>query len=114
MSYEKQTWQTGDTVTSAKLNHMEDGIEAAGGVLIVHIDDDTGALDKTWQEIHDALAVGQIPVVAFVNNTDAGISILGWVAYLDNVYGIWEFGANVGTDDPLYAASSATDYPIAN
>ena len=29
MAYTKQTWQTGDTVTSTKLNHMEDGIEAA-------------------------------------------------------------------------------------
>lgn len=25
-----------------------------GGVLVVHLDNDTGALDKTWQEIHDA------------------------------------------------------------
>ena len=31
MSYTKQTWATGDTVTAAKLNHMEDGIEGAGG-----------------------------------------------------------------------------------
>ena len=29
MSYTKQTWKTGDIVTSAKLNHMEDGIENA-------------------------------------------------------------------------------------
>lgn len=29
MAYTKQTWTTGDTVTSTKLNHMEDGIEAA-------------------------------------------------------------------------------------
>ena len=29
MSYEKQTWQAGDTITSAKLNHMEDGIAGA-------------------------------------------------------------------------------------
>lgn len=36
MSYEKQTWATGDTITAAKLNHMEDGIGqgGAGGVLI--------------------------------------------------------------------------------
>jgi len=60
MSYEKQTWQTGDTVTSAKLNHMEDGIASAGGggtgggVLIVGINMQTMTLDKTWQEIHDA------------------------------------------------------------
>lgn len=31
MSYEKQTWATGDIVTADKLNHMEDGIAAGGG-----------------------------------------------------------------------------------
>lgn len=30
MSYTKQTWTTGDTVTASKLNHMEDGIAGAG------------------------------------------------------------------------------------
>lgn len=25
-----------------------------GGVLVVHVDEETGTLDKTWQEIHDA------------------------------------------------------------
>ena len=29
MSYEKQTWQTGDIITAEKLNHMEDGITSA-------------------------------------------------------------------------------------
>ena len=31
MSYTKQTWQTGEVITATKLNHMEDGIENAGG-----------------------------------------------------------------------------------
>lgn len=31
MSYEKQTWVTGEIVTADKLNHMEDGIAASGG-----------------------------------------------------------------------------------
>lgn len=30
MSYEKQTWQTGDIITAEKLNHIEDGIEKTG------------------------------------------------------------------------------------
>ena len=30
MSYTKYTWVTGEVITAAKLNHMEDGIEAAG------------------------------------------------------------------------------------
>ena len=31
MSYVKQTWNTGDTITAEKLNHMEDGIATTGG-----------------------------------------------------------------------------------
>ena len=59
MSYEKQTWQTGDTITAEKLNHIEDGIAGAGGggVLVVYgtvDDDDIMTLDHTWQEIYDA------------------------------------------------------------
>ena len=53
MSYEPTNWQAGDTVTSAKLNKMEQGIAAGGRILIVH-QDNNGVLDKTWQEIHDA------------------------------------------------------------
>ena len=37
MSYEKQTWANGDVITAEKLNHMEDGIENAGGALVVHM-----------------------------------------------------------------------------
>lgn len=33
MAYTKQTWNCGDEITAEKLNHIEDGIENAGGVL---------------------------------------------------------------------------------
>ena len=29
MSYEKQTWANGDVITAEKLNHIEDGVDAA-------------------------------------------------------------------------------------
>ena len=32
MSYEKQTWADGQTITASKLNHMENGIFGAGGM----------------------------------------------------------------------------------
>lgn len=38
MAYTKQTWSGGDTVTAAKLNHMEDGIANAGSVASVRVD----------------------------------------------------------------------------
>ncbi len=31
MSYTPTTWATGDTITAAKLNNIEDGIANAGG-----------------------------------------------------------------------------------
>jgi len=67
MAYTKQTWQTGETITADKLNHIEDGI--AGGTLVIggfsNDDDDNlvGTSDKTWQEIDNALATGARCVV---------------------------------------------------
>ncbi len=61
MSYTPTEWNTGDTITAEKLNNMEQGIASAGGggAFLVGIDIQTQTLDKTWQEIHDALASGQ-------------------------------------------------------
>lgn len=59
MSYEKQTWAKGDIVTSAKLNHMEDGIADKStqmGVLAFATADENDklTLDRTWQEAVDS------------------------------------------------------------
>lgn len=55
MSYTPNTWKSGDVVTSAKLNNIEQGIANAGALLVTATWDDNGCtLDKTWQEIHDA------------------------------------------------------------
>lgn len=67
MPYLKQTWQTGDVVTSAKLNHMEDGIEAAGGGFKVTVTvtgkppAQTYSSDKTYAEIYEAAIGGSLP-----------------------------------------------------
>jgi len=53
MAYEKQNWNNGEVITANKLNHMEDGI--ATGVLVVGLQEDGSTLDKTWQEIYDAM-----------------------------------------------------------
>lgn len=64
MSYEKNEWQTGDTITAEKLNNMEDGIADGGVALVVGVtaDGSTGTLTNTWQEIHDAkMAIFDMP-----------------------------------------------------
>lgn len=56
MSYTPNTWKSGDVVTSAKLNNIENGIASAVLKANISIDEQTGiaTLDKTWQEILDA------------------------------------------------------------
>jgi len=69
MAYTKQTWTCGDEITADKLNHIEDGIENAGGgtdTLIIRVDrveETTTYYDHTWQEVHDALEIGKRCVV---------------------------------------------------
>lgn len=67
MAYETQTWQTGDTITAAKLNHMEDGIgnsmqysENAYFVnLLYDVEGDYYDSDKTLSEIIQAYNAGK-------------------------------------------------------
>ena len=63
MSYEPTTWAAGDTVTSAKLNKMEQGIATVNNsnILFVNmiIEDAVNfTLDKTWKEIYEASQSG--------------------------------------------------------
>ena len=76
MAYEKNTWKTGDIVTSEKLNHIEEGIEAGGGsggggAFYVNItENSSGELvdgDKTGAEIGAALEDGLDPVLIVTN-----------------------------------------------
>lgn len=103
MSYEPTTWKSGDVVTSAKLNKMEQGI-ANAGALIVH--DNNGTLDKTWQEIHDAAPL----VWLFDDGNFAPLSsIVSPPAGPDYYVGFYDTMGSVAYE---YTASSADSYPV--
>ena len=75
MAYTKNTWVTGDIVTSEKLNHMEDGIENGNSALICRLESGSSYLDKTFGEIFDAYTSGKMVVLYVKSGTDehAGI-----------------------------------------
>lgn len=78
MAYTPTEWKKGDVVTSDKLNKLEQGVASGGGVLVVNENTDTGALDKTWQEINDA-------PLAVVVTEYGGAKNMGFVIQTANV-----------------------------
>ena len=62
MAYTPTTWNTGDTITASAMNKIENGIANAGGggALICNATFSGGewVLDKTVQEIYDAMESG--------------------------------------------------------
>ena len=99
--YEKQTWATGDVITEEKLNHMEDGISNAGGVMVVNENDVT--LDKTWKEIYDAYISGMKVLAHFVpESEDVGDG--------DLYYSLTEVGIVNGVQRPFLVSFSGTAF----
>ena len=78
MAYEPTEWKSGDVVTSAKLNKLEQAV--AGCSLVVHAttEGDVKTLDKTWQEIFDAFSAGA-SVVVVIGETEAHHVQKGWL-----------------------------------
>lgn len=113
MAYKKQTWATGDVITEEKLNHIEDGLANAGGVLVVN--DNDGTLDKTWKEIHDALVSGTNVIVSLTEETSSVsvdyISAAIRTGKASN--GVCEIDlGGISNNSVVYIASSETEYPV--
>ena len=106
MSYTPTEWKTGDVVSSQRLNKLEEGVEGAYEVMVIN--DTLDTLDKTWQEIYDAMAQGKMCVVRVALGESGGpisIKTVTSVAESDGKYNVI-----VGAD--TYSASSATGYPV--
>lgn len=104
MAYEKQTWATGDTITAQKLNHMEDGIAGAGGVLVVGLQEDGQTLNKTWQEIFNLMKSGTI---VFIKTNDDSF----WIQ-LGAVTGCMHMNHYmVQSESTTYVTDSPNGYP---
>lgn len=80
-----------------------------GGVLICTLDMQTGALNKTWQEIFDAASVGS---VILINNQTTAI-YHGTLSYIRSDEG-YEVAFRTFSDDntTYFIAENATDYPV--
>ena len=105
--YEKQTWVTGEVITKEKLNHMEDGIANSSGFLITTINTETGKLDKTWNELHNAFEA-KIPVFVWMPKTIGSDMFIINQVWEDGVFGVeWVNGTN----EAVFTTTDPNDYP---
>ena len=116
MSYEKQTWETGDIVTSAKLNHLEDGI--ANGTYIVYpvynenyteatlrdADNNTVSYNMIKDQYNTILV--NIDESGGPSNLSTGISFLAEFQYSHNKYSAYFTG---GTSSPMSFSAQDAD-----
>ena len=115
MAYTPTEWKTGDTITAEKLNKLENGILKSNG-LIVHssryIEDEytIQELDKTAQEIMDAVLNGQIVYIIKTNSFSPDYTqILPLISidYKDNE----SYSFVTQEEGNSYSCSSLEDYP---
>lgn len=107
MAYEPTNWKTGDVVTSAKLNKLENAVANGGGILVVHdnISDNGRTLDKTWQELFDAMSSGILCVI-FGNYELTAMSSMITNLYKDQE----EYSVDCG--ESTYRVDSPNGYPV--
>lgn len=87
----------------------------SSGTMIVHTDQ-TGTLDKTWQEIFDAMANGTSVYIGGASETAVRYSALVISAVNDDGFyylDIFDFTAN-SSSDSAFATDSADGYPVYN
>lgn len=53
MSYEKHTWETGETITAEKMNNLEEGVASSGG------GEKTTILSINWQGSDTTIEAGE-------------------------------------------------------
>lgn len=106
MAYEPTVWKSGDVVTSAKLNKLEQGVASGGGVLTVH-EGEGKVLDKTWQEIYDA---GFSVLELSVGGRTYGV--LAQIVESDEDYVVVYVTLGQTLRPQIYVANSADGYPV--
>ena len=88
------------------------GSGGGGGGLIVN-SDETGTLDKTWQEIHDAAGEGVVMLIE--RNIEGNVETSMTVYYLvmaGNILGEYVTAFVSGEELRNFVASSADGYPV--
>lgn len=106
MSYEKHTWENGETITADKLNHMEDGVSMGEKIIIAKIQPTSyteGTCNFTIEELYNFIRGGYIVL----------FSMAGWIStspcYVSSVNDVLEITGKGIAINPVNNALSAIE-----
>lgn len=112
MAYEPTVWQTGDVVTAEKMNKLENGVanSGGGGFLLVHVENST--MDKTWNEIKEALDNGIPAFAQTIDDDKVSIDSIYSALINDGNYNIWVFSYENASSVTFTSSKDPNGYPI--
>lgn len=97
------------TVVEGEWDKAEAG--GGGGILVVHVNEETGALDKTWQEIYDAGFCVMERYFEEEGTTSKGYLTISGIGFEGDEF----FGGFFYADGVIpFLADSADGYPVLN
>lgn len=111
MAYEKTTWQSGDVVTSAKLNNIENGIASLDYVIFEPtVDTETGYL-HLGKSYNDLLAYYNSNKLVYVKTqrVNSVTHIESLILLLSNLTYDGDFGYSVMFGDEIVFSSDTAD-----
>lgn len=123
MGYTPTVWQTGDIVSSEKLNKNEEGIAGAYEIVYLStvVDDDTTTLNKTFKEVYDLVDAGKTVKLKTIIQEDATEVILVFelsdISTSQDFYAITFYrcttdGSSERIECTQFIAESEDDYPV--
>lgn len=109
MAYNKNTWKSGDVVTSAKLNNIENGIAGVDGMnVVLQIDDETMQLPIKAGELYSLCEAGALVRYMYIDDAECGSNVL---VAANHASGYYEFSFGYGNSIVTLTAATADDYP---
>lgn len=99
-----------DGKTSVKIDGQESGGGSGGGAFIVH--DNSGTLDKTWEEIYNAMDAGNISVIKANVDESAQFQFISSARMADSVHGDTVFRVGLVGNKNTYETDSRSGYPV--
>ena len=106
MTYIKNNWKIGDTITADKLNNIENGIYNFNNNSFFYLDINNNTLNKTWNEINNAVLSNKIMSVNSGNNNYQPARI---IIYSEN--GTYKVYIRTSLDANYYEISNPDGYP---